>query len=267
MKSLPEVTILITILNGSKTIDQCLESVCNQTYKNKRIVCINDASSDDTAEKLALWEKKIGSEIFQVITNKNHCGVTISLNKGLHIINSKYTARIDIDDWWDNTKLTKQVDFLTKNPDYKIIGSNYINYNGKIKKEIYTQKDNKTIRKNIIKQNPFAHSCVIYETKLIKKVGGYDESIKYGGDYDLYMRLFPFTKFHNMQDFLCFRMIENEGISIKRQHEQMIQGAKTQIKYIKKYKLSKINYVHIIKLLAIAFTPKFIRNLKRSLLG
>ena len=267
MNPTPDVTILITIFNGSRTIDHCLESIFNQTYDEFCVVCVNDASADDSLMKLLKWQSIYGPERLLVISNEKNLGVTKSLNRGLSQARTKYTARIDADDWWEKSKLEKQMKFLKSNPDYKIIGCNYINYNGSQGKKISTPEDNETIRRNIIKRNPFAHSCVIYDTELVKKVGGYDESIKYGGDYDFYLRLYPFTKFHNIQEFLCFRSIENEGISIKRQHEQMMQGVKTQIKYIRKYNLSRINYIYLLELLAVAFTPKIIRNLKRTILG
>lgn len=262
-----KVAVIIPVYNSSKTIDKCIESIFNQTYKNLVVICINDASTDNSFEKLLFWQKKYGSEKFTIISNEKNLGVTKTLNRGLNLVNTRYTARLDADDWWEKSKIEKQIKFLKKNPEYKIIGSDYINYNGKIEKRVYTREDNDMIRMNIIRCNPFAHSCVIYDTELVKKVGGYDESIKYGGDYDLYLRMFPFTKFHNLKEFLCFRAIENEGISIKKQREQMLQGVKTQIKYIHKYGLSKKNYIYTFKLLGIAFTPKFIRNLKRFILG
>lgn len=263
----PDVTILITIFNGSKTIDRCLKSIFEQSYKNTKVVCVEDKSTDDTLEKILVWQKKFGPDRFLIIRNEVTMGVTKSSNRGLTKINTAYTARIDADDWWDKNKLEKQINFLIKNPDYKIIGCNYININGNIKKGIITAQDDNLIKKTIIKNNPFAHSCVIYETELAKKIGGYDETIKYGGDYELYLRFFPFTKFYNIQEFLCFRSVENEGISIKRQKEQMLQGIKTQLKYVRKYNLPKFNYIYITKLIAVILTPKLIRNLKRAILG
>lgn len=262
-----KISVVIPVYNSSKTINRCIESVFNQTYNEIIVICIDDASSDESLKKLFTLQKKYGSEKIIVISNKKNLGIAKSLNKGLSLANTKYTARIDADDWWEKTKIAKQVKFLEQNQDYKIIGCNYINYNGNIEKKVYTRESNSFIKKNIIKRNPFAHSSVIYETELVKKIGGYDEFIKYGSDYDLYMRLFPFTKFYNIQEFLCFRSIENDGVSIKRQHEQMLQGIKSQIKYIRKYDLPKINYIYSLELLAVAFTPKIIRNIKRAIFG
>ncbi len=267
MSSQSDITILLTVFNGSKTIDRCLESIFLQSHPHCRIVCVNDASTDDTMEKLYAWQKKFGPEKMTILLNETNLGVTKSSNRGLQAISTKYTARIDADDWWDTEKIAKQIEYLERNPDHKIIGCNYINFNKNIKKEIITTEYNETIKKNIIRRNPFAHSCVVYETKLANDIGGYEENIKYGGDYELYLRFFPKTNFHNLQEFLCFRSIENDGISIKKQREQMLQSVRTQVKYIRRYKLPIKNYLYILEPLAVAFTPKFIRNLKRSVLG
>jgi 2-polyprenyl-6-hydroxyphenyl methylase/3-demethylubiquinone-9 3-methyltransferase len=262
-----KISVVIPVYNSYPTIDRCIESIFNQTYKEIIVICINDASTDKSLEKLFFLQKKYGSDKIIIVSSEKNLGVAKSLNRGLGLVKTKYTARIDADDWWGGNKIARQMKFLEQNQDYGIIGCNYINYNGNIEKKVYTRENNNLIKKNIIKRNPFAHSCVIYDTGLVKKVGGYDESIKYGSDYDLYMRLFPLTKFYNLQEFLCFRAIENEGISIKRQREQMLQGVKTQAKYIRKYNLSKINYIFSLELLIVAFTPKIIRDIKRAILG
>ena len=261
------VTVLITVFNGSKTLDRCLESILAQTHRNVKVVCVNDASTDDTFEKLLLWREKFGKDRFLLLSNEKNLGVTKSSNRGLGEIDTEYTSRIDADDWWDKDKLAKQLHFFKDNPDYGIIGCNYINFNKTLRNKVVTPKEDETTKKILIKRNPFAHSCVIYKTVLAKKIGGYNESIKYGGDYELYLRFYPKTKFHNIQEFLCFRSIESEGISITKQREQMLQGVKTKIKYIQMYHLPKINYIYLTELFVVAFTPKIIRDFKRALFG
>lgn len=257
------ITVLISIYNSSDTLDRCFQSIFNQTYKDISIICIDDASTDNSNELLHKWQRKIGKTI--IIKNSINIGLTKSLNKGLKLVNTKYVARIDADDWWDTIKLEKQIHFLNQNPEHKIIGSNYINvYNSNNKKIVLYEKDSQ-IRRTIIKKNPFAHSCVIFENNLVKKVGGYDNKVRFGQDYDLWLRCLPHTKFHNIQEFLCFRSV-NKGISIESQKKQMWQGVKTQIKYIKKYNLPLISYIYTIELLMLIIIPDFIKKIKRKIL-
>lgn len=262
-----DVTILITVYNGANTLDRCLESIFTQTYKQLAVFCVDDASKDNTGEILKRWQKKFGTDRFTIVTNKDNMGVTRSSCLGLDLIKTKYAARLDADDWFAATKIEKQIAFMKKNPDYKIVGCNYININKHIKKRILMVEHNEQIRHEIIKRNPFAHSCVVFETEAVLKIGKYDTSVRYGADYDLFLRMFPHTKYYNFQEFLCFRSIEADGISIKKQRDQMLQCVKSKIKYIKRYSLSRWNYIYLIEPLIVAYTPRFIRDIKRAIMG
>ena len=174
-------------------------------------------------------------------------------------------ARIDADDWWMPNKLEKQIDFMEKNKSYGIIGCFYRNiYKGK-ERPIKLPISNEEIKKTIIKKNPFAHSCVLFKTDLIKKAGGYNENLKYAQDYELWLRLFPLTKFYNIPEFLCYRSIE-KGISKENQKDQMKLVLKTKIKYIRKYNLSPKHYIYLFDILSLILIPDTIKNLKRKLL-
>lgn len=259
------LTILLAVFNGEKTLNKCLESLQCQTFQNFNVVSIDDNSSDSTKAILLSWQKKIGPKRFSIIKNEKNIGLTKALNKGLENIFTEYTARIDADDWWHSKKIEKQMVFLENNPDYGIIGCNYINFNKNKKIKVILPKEDKDIKEAIIKNNPFAHSCVIFKTNLVKSVGKYDENIRYGQDYELWLRCFLRTKFYNIQEFLCARTI-NDNISVEKQNAQMRQSIKTKMKYIKKYKHNWKNYLYLLKPLLIILSPVFIKNIKRKYL-
>lgn len=269
LNSKPRVSILISILNGEATLDKCLQSLFSQTYQNFKVVCLNENSSDSTGKILKKWQRFFGKDRFIILNNEKKLGVPRSSNKGLVFIDTFYIARIDHDDYWHKEKLKKQIKFLEKNRDYGLIGCNHINIyedNAKEKKYIRLPKTDELIRKKLFRRNPFAHSCIVAKTDLIKKVGGYTETIKYGSDLNLYLKIFPYTKFYNIQEFLCYRLMLNQGISISRQNQQMWQSIKTRSKYIKKYKYSWKNYLYLLEPLAVILTPNFVKNLKRKYL-
>lgn len=261
---LPKISILISIHNGSETLDRCFQNIKDQTFQDFRIICIDDYSTDNSYALERKWQQLFGEERFTLIKNEKNIGLTKSLNKGLNLINTPYTARIDADDWWQKEKLEKQIIFMENNPSYGIVGCNYINLNKGKENRIVQKENDQEIKNTLMRKNPFAHSCVIFKTELIKNMDGYDESVKYGQDYELWLRILPETRFYNIQEFLCWRSLDN-GISIKRQREQMLQCVKTQLKYIKKYDLPIFNYIYIIKPLLVALTPSFIRNFKRKI--
>lgn len=260
----PRITILISVYNGADTIDRCFESIQQQTFQDFKIVCINDGSTDTTSTLLNKWED-VFQEKFQLIENQPGLGLTKSLNKGLELARGTYTARIDADDWWHPEKLKQQVNFLESHPGYGLVGCNYTNFSHGKGTQVTLKETDEEIKKSILKRNPFAHSCVVFDTILVKEVGKYDEEVRYGQDYDLWLRLLPKTKFYNLPEFLCSRSIE-QGISLEKQRAQMWQCVKTQVKYIRKYHLSVRNYLYLIEPLIVILSPNWVKNLKRKFL-
>jgi glycosyltransferase involved in cell wall biosynthesis len=264
-----KVTILISIQNGAATLDRCFESIAKQSSQAFDVVCIDDMSTDKTPDLLRAWQKKFGSRL-RVIRNTHNLrlmeSLTKSLNKGLAMITSPYTARIDVDDWWDPTKLSKQLAFMEKHPDYGVIGCNYVNVGPKDEKKIVLPETDYELKRTIMTKNPFAHSAVLFRTELIKKMGGYDETVRYGQDYELWLRCLPHTKFHNLQEFLCYRTV-GRGISVDKQREQMLVAIRVRAKYIKKYRLPLTSYFGLIEPFLLVVTPSPLKVLKRKLFG
>lgn len=257
------ITVLLAVRNGEKTLDRALDSLKKQTVQNFLICCVNDASTDGTASILDTWQQFFGEDRFHILTNVENMGLTRSLNAGLSAVTTPLTARLDADDWWHKTKIEHQVDFIRRHPETGLLGTNYVNITKRTTRPIICLEDDATIRQNILKRNPFAHSCIVFETALVKKLGGYDERVRYGQDYDLWLRMLPHTKMHNLQEFLCFRNAEG-GISQEKQNAQMKQCIRTQLKYLKMYRRPFWEYTAILEPLLVILVPECIKKYKRS---
>lgn len=262
--SQPEVTILLAVHNGATSLHQCLESIRNQSYDSWQIFCIDDASTDETSELLTAWQQKLGDRLIRH-QNAVNLGLTKSLNLGLGMIKTPYTARIDADDWWSHEKLEQQVRFLQRHTDYGVIGCNYRNVGQHGTRQILLPETDEQIKRTIIQRNPFAHSCVVFRTELIQSLGGYDEQVRYGQDYDLWLRCYPHTRFCNLPDSLCWRSI-GRGISVEKQRQQMLQSIRTQLKYIRKYRMSSTHYLALAEPLIVVLAPNWLRDLKRRVM-
>ncbi len=259
-----KTSILIALYNAETTLDQTFESLLKQTTQDFQIVAINDASRDSTPEKLHAWQEKFGLNRFILINNTANLGLTRSLNLGLSKIHTPYTARIDSDDWWEPSKLSEQIHFLEEHPDHGIVGTSYINHFENKKVTVKPPVSDLDIKATIFKRNPFAHSTVVFRTELVQRLGGYDPTVRYGQDYDLWLRLLPVTCFANISTPLCHRHTLNT-ISSTKQREQMLQCVKTQLKYLNLYRKPLSLYFYILEPLLVAVTPAWIRTLKRKL--
>lgn len=261
-----KVSVLIGVYNAAETLPKTLDSIAAQTFGDFEVVAVNDASTDRSQAVLERFRLRWGADKLRILTNPKNLGLTKSLNLGLKQVNSPYTARIDADDWWHKDKLRLQVDFLDRHPDYGILGSAYTNVGSRRKTIVQVPATDADIRRTIAQRNPFAHSCVMFRTKLVKKLGGYDPKVRYGQDYDLWFRSLDQTKLANLPENLCYRRT-GSGISVDQQRAQMRQSLRTKIKYIQRYRMGWTNYLAIIEPLTVMITPNWLRQLKRRLLA
>ena len=90
------VSVIIPVYNVEQFLNKCVESVLNQTYKNLEIILIDDGSTDESAEKCDILEKR--DERIKVI-HKPNGGLSDARNAGLNIATGKYYSFIDSDDF------------------------------------------------------------------------------------------------------------------------------------------------------------------------
>lgn len=86
----PLVSVLICAYNADKYIEECIDAILNQTYKNLEIVVVNDGSTDTTLSKLHYFAEK--DPRIKIINNEENKGFIASLNIGISSINGDYLA-------------------------------------------------------------------------------------------------------------------------------------------------------------------------------
>ena len=106
----PLVSVIMSVYNCEKYIEDALNSIINQTYKNKEILLVDDNSNDNTVK---IIEKIIkGKNNIFFIKNSENLGLTKNLNTLIKMANGEYICRMDADDISINTRIEKQVNFL-----------------------------------------------------------------------------------------------------------------------------------------------------------
>lgn len=92
---MPAVSLIIPLYNAEKYLCPCLDSVAGQTFQDFEVLCINDGSSDRTAEIVQTYVKK--DSRFKLITQEN-AGCSVARNRGLKEAAAPYVALLDQDD-------------------------------------------------------------------------------------------------------------------------------------------------------------------------
>lgn len=89
------VSIVIPIYNSEKYLNECIESVVNQTYSNLEIILVNDGSTDDSDKICETWKNKDNRIM---VISKDNSGVSDARNCGIQKAIGKYVAFVDSDD-------------------------------------------------------------------------------------------------------------------------------------------------------------------------
>lgn len=92
----PLISVIVPVYNTAPYLRQCLDSICNQTYQNLEVICVNDGSTDNSAEILEEYAAKDSRII--VITQTN-AGPSVARNVAIEQAKGEWIASVDSDDW------------------------------------------------------------------------------------------------------------------------------------------------------------------------
>ncbi|USK91798.1 glycosyltransferase [Rossellomorea marisflavi] len=110
--TLPLVSVIIPVYNTEEFLEECINSVINQTYKNIETIIINDGSTDRSKEVLSSYSKK--NLKFTIIDQPNS-GNSVARNKGISNANGKYILFVDSDDFISRDLISDAVLLLEEN--------------------------------------------------------------------------------------------------------------------------------------------------------
>jgi len=159
-KKKTKIDIILPNYNSSQFILETVKSILDQTYKNWKLIIVDDCSNKETISVLKKIKKNKKIRIFRL--KKNH-GAGFCRNYAIKKSYSPYLAFIDSDDLWKKDKLKKQINFMEKN-NYSFTYTNYETFGDKIRKISSPQKLNYS---NFIKNTSIATSTMMIKRNKI----------------------------------------------------------------------------------------------------
>lgn len=128
----PLVSIIIPVYNTEQFLEECLNSIVNQTYKNLEIILINDGSTDSSMEICKRYQKKDKRIILISQENK---GAGVARNKGLDVAKGEYITFVDSDDFV-NLKMIETFLKACLNHNVLVALANYYRYINNVDKKL-----------------------------------------------------------------------------------------------------------------------------------
>lgn len=114
MTTTPIVTVLVAVYNAEKYIRKCLDSLIGQTLTDIQVVCVDDASTDNSLSILNEYAEK--DSRIEVFAQSENSGIAKARNLGLIKARGEYISFLDSDDWLSPDCLEKAVVCFTQHP-------------------------------------------------------------------------------------------------------------------------------------------------------
>ncbi len=237
-----KISIVIAVYNGAKTLDRCIQSILNQTYKDYDILISDGASSDGTVEIL----KKHSQDIF-FWESKPDDGIADAWNNALTHTRSEWTLFIGADDYLHDEKVLENAVYeLDKNKDADIVHGNLI-----LRYENYDLQLGENFNKNKFKRRmTIPHTAAFHNNLLFEEYGNYDTNYKISLDYEFLLRKKELQVIYFDQ---LITIMSTEGISSNLLYASLKECRKAQIK-------NKINNRLIIEIYYLLYLLKIWKN-------
>ena len=212
--------LVASAYNSEKSIDNFLNSIVTQSFKNWELLIVDDFSNDDTNKKIKRFIQS--DERINLISNKENIGLTKSLIKIINLVpNQSYIVRMDTDEIHNPYYLEKIVSII-KNKKCDLI--------------LYSEKKvflkilsflNPLMRSLMITLfgNIFKHGSAIFSKELYLKTDGYQNFSYYSQDHLLWVKMLYLsenTYLTSSNNFQIKQLKNNYRISDKNHYEQSL---------------------------------------------
>jgi glycosyltransferase involved in cell wall biosynthesis len=192
-----DIDVIIPTYNNAHFLAEAIASVQQQTYAPTQIIVVDDGSKDDT--EAVVTALKDHSTIPIVYIKKENGGPNSARNVGLAHATAELVAFLDADDRWESTKLEKQITLFEKDTE-QTLGLVYGNYKtidttGSDRPDIPTVPLNPEIKgyafETLLPGNLILGSAsnVLIRHSVFATVGTFDESLRVGEDWDMWLRI------------------------------------------------------------------------------
>jgi len=216
----PALSVIIPVYNAGQYLADAIGSVLRQTFSDFELIVINDGSTDNSKEVIATFNDKR----IRYLENKKNLGIVYSRNRGIKEATGDFVGMVDADDVVYHDKFEKQISFLTKNPEFGMVGS-WVKFidnkgnrlSGKWKLNAPPQK----IPSIMLFNNYFVQSAVLYRKDCLRNYS-FTNGFEIGEDYLIWYQILKRFKSWNLPEYLMDYRVHQESIT-KRKNDLRLE--------------------------------------------
>jgi glycosyltransferase involved in cell wall biosynthesis len=212
MNSSPNISVIIPVFNGEEYIEEALNSVFAQSFRDFEVIVVNDGSTDGTGRLLEQFSGKI-----KCLTQENK-GLVAARARGIEDARGQWIAFLDADDIWLPNKLERQVSEATGHPECGIIASDFLSFEGttvvcRSVKQLYSPR-NGHICQELLFGNWITPSAAMIRRGCFHKVQTFDlPRPAFGEDWLMWMQITPYYPVRFIDEVLVRRRIHSNNMS------------------------------------------------------
>jgi glycosyltransferase involved in cell wall biosynthesis len=220
---MPRISVVMATYNASDFVSETINAILRQTYSDFELIIVDDASRDDTIDRISAFRDKR----IRLIRNPSNVGVASARNIGVDAATGEYLVANDHDDISLPRRLETQVAFLDRSAEVLMVGTGIYNErNGMRTAEPLPPANHPVLRWCLMTHSPICHSTMCVRLADMRRAGlRYDSSWDFGDDFDLYHRMAAAGRLASVQARLVVYRFHGNNASIAREAEMMSRGA------------------------------------------
>ncbi len=192
MTHFPVVSVLLPFHNACTTLDAAISSIAEQSFRERELLLLNNASTDEGATIAHDWSRR--DPRIHLIEEPT-IGIANALNTGLKHATGSLIARMDADDIAHPERLARQVAYMEAHPEIRVLGTR-TRFETTVERSsgmawfVNWQNALLTPQEHYVKRfvdAPLAHPSVMFRKELAKRFGGYSTD-PLPEDHELWLR-------------------------------------------------------------------------------
>ena len=223
---MPRLTVLMPTYNVAPWVEEAIQSVLKQTYRDFELLVVDDASTDDTLDRV----RAINDPRIRIASFPNNVGLADNLNRGLDIIDTELVARMDGDDIAEPDWLETGIHVLDTMPDVGICSFGFQFFGAKTSLVRFPEhhEDSKaqmlfgcTVIVPVLRKSVFTDNQLRYSTEAFP-----------AEDYMMWANAYRVTKVYNVQRTLFHYRTHASQISTARREAQIAKSNEVRLKML-----------------------------------
>jgi glycosyltransferase involved in cell wall biosynthesis len=228
------VSVLVTTYNHARYVDECLESIRQQTIKDFEIIIVDDASTDGTADRIRAWLDRTAMPA-RFVPNRQRRGLCANRNYGLAHTRGQFICSLSGDDVYEPDRIERQLTAFDSQPDDVAAvysDARMVNGDGSLLHPSFLRRHlgheplpegNALFRRLLLRGNFMPAPATMVRRSSLDAVGHYDESLFYEDLY-MWLKLSHRFRFHHVEGSLVkYRLLPSSMSQSPRYARQMLE--------------------------------------------